>query len=266
MKHQSNILDELEKIISLPDRERITGLENLIDTLTDSTIKENVELIKKRIEFAANELPDFTTDEIRHYQDIFAKQFYFVLHNETYIQHIEDKIRELNFHSQGLDLDLKTKQYDDIDERKQDKQDLIEATRYSKYLQDLLELTKNPPPPKTKTPAETFREKLGELGFFDLPKVERLSEIGKQGLIELLANRKMPFGIAMFDELDFFTSLDVREKSKTNANFKIAKIYNADIKDGTNVKHLRNSLIKPKDRYNAKEHKETVRKEYQKLK
>ena len=84
--------------------------------------------------------------------------------------------------------------------------------------------------------------------------------------IELIANNLMPYGIAMFDELGFLTSLDEREKNKGNANFKIAKLYNNKIKDGTNVKHLRNSLNRASNRYNDKEYRETVRNEYQKLK
>lgn len=266
MKKERNIEDELEVIINLPEKERTLKLDNLIETLTDTDIKGKVELIKKRIEFAGNELPGFTASEIGYYQGIFAKEFYFVLFNETYIQHIEDKVRDLIFFIQARELDLKTKQYEFIEDREQDKQDLIEVKRYSKYLQDLLELTKNPPPPKTKTKTEILREKLGELGFFDLPKVEQLSEIGKGKLIELIANNKMPYGIAMFDELGFLTSLDEREKNKGEASFKIAKLYNNKIKDGTNVRHLWNSLIKPTGRYNAKEHKATVRKDYQKLK
>ena len=266
MKKESRISDELEVIVSLPIKERTARLDILIDTLTVTVIKERIELIKKRIEFAGNKLPGFTAGEIEQYQSIFARDFYFILHNETYFQHIEDKIIELNYFVQGKELDLKTKQYEFIEDREQDKQDLVEVTRYSKYLQDLLELTKNPPPPKTKTKTEILREKLGELGFFDLPKVEQLSEIGKGKLIELIANNLMPFGIAMFDELGFLTSLDEREKNKGNANFKIAKLYNNKIKDGTNVKHLRNSLNRASNRYNAKEYRETVRNEYQKLK
>ena len=236
------ITSQVEFAVSLDMPKRKGLFEKILEAVNNEAVKQSISIIVQRIEFAGNELPGFTAGEIEQYQSIFARDFYFILHNETYFQHIEDKIIELNYFVQGKELDLKTKQYEFIEDREQDKQDLVEVTRYSKYLQDLLELTKNPPPPKTKTKTEILREKLGELGFFDLPKVEKLSEIGKGKLIELIANNLMPYGIAMFDELGFLTSLDEREKNKGNANFKIAKLYNNKIKDGTNVKHLRNSL------------------------
>jgi hypothetical protein len=240
--------------------------EKINEAVTNEAVKQNISLIVQRIEFAGNELPGFTAGEIEYYQRLFARDFWRVLHNETHIQHIEDKIIELYYFIQAKELDLKTKQYEFIEDREQDKQDIIEVTRYSKYLQDLLELTKNPPPPKTKTPAETFREKLGKLGFFDLPKVEQLSEIGKGKLIELIANNKQVYGIAMFNELDFLYQLDKKEGTSAKANKKISQLYNEKVKTGDEAKKIRASLIKPTDRHNAKEYKETVRKAYQKLK
>lgn len=266
MKKESSISEELEIIVSLPEKERTLRLDNLIETLTDTDIKGRVELIKKRIEFAGNELPDFTAGEIEYYQSIFARDFYFVLCNETYIQHIEDKIIECNYFVQGKELDLKTMQYEFIEDREQDKQDLIEVKRYSKYLQDLLDLTKNPPPAKAETQAERFRKKLAEKGFFDLPKVQALSEIGQRKLIELIANNKMPYGIAMFNELEFCYELDKSEGTMTEANKVLAKLYNENAKTGDEPKKLRSSLSKPTVRHNAKLYKETVRNDYQKLK
>lgn len=260
------ITSQVEFAVSLNMPKRKGLFEKILEAVTNEAVKQSISLIVQRIEFAGNELLGFTAGEIEYYQSLFARDFWRVLHNETYIQHIEDKIIELNYFVQGKELDLKTKQYEFIEDREQDKQDLIEVTRYSRYLQDLLELTKNPPPPKTKTPAETFREKLGELGFFDLPKVERLSEVGKKQLIELLANNKQVFGIAMFNELDFLYQLDKKEGTAIKANKKISQLYNEKVKTGDEAKKIRASLINPTNRHNAKEYKETVRKEYQKLK
>lgn len=76
----------------------------------------------------------------------------------------------------------------------------------------------------------------------------------------------MPYGIAMFDELGFCDYLDNEQGTKYKANTILSRLYNEKAKDGTSSKHYRRSLIRPTKRYKAGEYKETVKKDYQKLK
>ena len=59
----------------------------------------------------------------------------------------------MNFCSKGLELDLKTKQYEFLEDREQDKNQFTEADRYKVYLENLLIQLNTPAPiqPETKT-------------------------------------------------------------------------------------------------------------------
>lgn len=116
------------------------------------------------------------------------------------------------------------------------------------------------------TKTDKLKTSLFSYGFFELPMVKKLSETNRDKLVELLSSNQMPYGIAMFDELGFCEYLDKEKGTKFKANIIISRLYNEKAKDGTSSRHLRNSLIKPSDRYNAGNYKETVKKDYQNLK
>lgn len=122
-----------------------------------------------------------------------------------------------------------------------------------------------PPPPPTETKTDTFKAKLGEHGFFELPKVKILTDEKKQQLVELVSKNPMPYGIAMFDFLGFCECLDREQGTKYKANQILSKLYNEKANDGTSAKHYRRSLVKPLQRYKAGEYKETVKTDYQNL-
>ena len=118
----------------------------------------------------------------------------------------------------------------------------------------------------TETKADKLKFQLTTHGFFELPKVKLLSEPNKQNLVELIINNKMPYGIAMFNELGFCEFLDNEHGAKYKANKVLSRLYKEDAKDGTTARHYRHSLVNPNKRYNAKQYKEKVIKDYQNLK
>jgi hypothetical protein len=119
---------------------------------------------------------------------------------------------------------------------------------------------------RTETRTDRFKTELTKYHFFELSKVKQLSEPNQQNLIELLSNNKMPYGIAMFDELGFCEFLDKELGTKYKTDKILSRLYNPKAKDGTSAKHYRRSLVKVSDRYKAGEHKETVKSDYEKLK
>jgi hypothetical protein len=111
-----------------------------------------------------------------------------------------------------------------------------------------------------------FHNKLVENLFLELKMVKILTVKKKDKLIELIFTKKMPYAIAMFDYLGFCDFLDNEKGTKYKANEIISRMFNDIAKDGTSAKHYRRSLIKPSERYNSHKFKETVIKDYQKLK
>ena len=145
---------QVDFAVSFDNPKRTELFEKIIDTLTDIEVKQNVSLIKQRIEQAAFSVSDFSPDEVIYYQKLFAGDFYHVLHLDDYVTFIEDKIRELHFICNGILLDLKTLQYEFLEEREQDKIQLTDAERYKVYLEKLLSHLRNPPPQQSETKPE----------------------------------------------------------------------------------------------------------------
>jgi hypothetical protein len=123
---------------------------------------------------------------------------------------------------------------------------------------------------KSETKTTRLTAELEEYGFFHLPLVKRLSEQGKQDLVDLISSKDLPYGIAMFYYLDYLSHLE-REHFKTkDALYKaIAKWLNAN-KSGRSVKGNISSFSKisteDKTRYTAYRYKDIVKEDYQKLK
>ena len=101
-------------------------------------------------------------------------------------------------------------------------------------------------------------------------KVKKLSEPNKQSLVELISTNGLPYSIAMFDFLGFLKHIESEHfKTKYKLNKEVTKWFNSD-KDGRAVKGNISSLsdysTENKSKYTAHTHKETVKKDYQKLK
>ena len=121
------------------------------------------------------------------------------------------------------------------------------------------------PPQPIRTKADIFKENLQQGGFYNLEKVQRLTQEGQNELVELICEN-MAYGIAMFDYLDFCEFLDKEKGTKEKANFYLSRLYNKKVKDGTRSRHLRNSLINNKPRHTSYLHIEKTIKDYEKLK
>jgi len=145
------ITEQVKFAVDFYPPKRVELFNNIIEALKDEKIKQNVLLIQSRIDNASFKISGYTNSEIEHYQSIFAKDFYTVLHSENYQTYIEDKIRELHFICSGLEQDLRTKQYDFLDDREQEKIQLTETNRYKNYLENLLIHFTEPQQDETKT-------------------------------------------------------------------------------------------------------------------
>jgi hypothetical protein len=264
------ISSQVEFIVSFDNPKRKELFEKIFEAVTNETVKQNISLIVQRIEQAGFQVSGYNPSEIEYYQSLFAKDFYTVLHSETYQTYIEDKIRELHFYCKGLEQDLRTNQYEFLEDREQDKNQFTEAERYKFYLESFIIHLKNPAPQQTETKTDKLKADLGKYGFFELPKVKELSEPNKQSLIELISTRGLPYSIAMFDFLGFLKHIK-NEHFEINdkLNKEVAKWFNSD-KIGRAVKGNISSLsaysTENKSKYTAHTHKETVKTDYQKLK
>jgi len=176
------IASQVEFTVSFENPKRKELFEKIFEAVTNETLKQNIFLIIQRIEQAAFHVSGYTTSEIEHYQSLFAKDFYTVLHSEKYQTFIEDKIRELHFFCKGLELDLRKKQYEFLEDREQDKNELTEVERYKFYLESFIIHLKNPSPQQTETETEqgipTFTNN------FDNNKTTEIYKHFKAGLVE----------------------------------------------------------------------------------
>lgn len=176
------ITSQVEFAVSFDNPKRKELFEKIFKAVTDETIKQNISLIVQRIEQAAFQISGYTPSEIEHYQSLFAKEFYTVLHSENYQTYIEDKIRELLFYCKGLEQDLRTKQYEFLEDREQDKNQLTEAERYKVFLENLLIHLNTPSPQQTET--KTGQETPTFTNNFDNIKPTEIYKHFKANLVE----------------------------------------------------------------------------------
>jgi len=158
------ISSQVEFAISFDNPKRKELFEKIFEAVTNETVKQNISLIVQRIEQAGFQVSGYNPSEIEYYQSLFAKDFFTVLHSETYQTYIEDKIRELHFYCKRLEQDLQTNQYEFLEDREQDKTQFTEAERYKFYLESFIIHLKNPAPQQTET--KTDKLKAPVLGLF----------------------------------------------------------------------------------------------------
>jgi hypothetical protein len=123
-------------------------------------------------------------------------------------------------------------------------------------------------PESIKTKGQNLEARLIEYGFFELASVQELTEASRKKLLELLCNTEAPYRIAMFDFLGFLKHLDKQHfpiKAKLHKELgKWFEMHHRAIKGNINI--LNPSSTEDKKKYTSYLHKETVQKDYQKLK
>ena len=138
-----------------------------------------------------------------------------------------------------------------------------------KYLEFLKkEYQKYLPPQQTETKTDKLKAELGKYGFFELPKVKQLSEPNKQNLVELISTNDLPYSIAMFEYLGFLKHLRAEHFTTDYKLFKaVARwfgITERAVKG--NIYVLNEHSKENRTRYTADQQKQTVQKDYEKLK
>lgn len=146
----------------------------------------------------------------------------------------------------------------------------IEVTKYRNAVKDYIEKIRiiEIIPQQDKTKTDKLKAELSKHGFFELPKVNQLSELNRQSLIELISTNNLPYSIAMFDYLDFIKHLKAEYLPINDKLFiEISKWFSVNdraVKGNINV--LNKISKEDRTRYTADKQKQTVQKDYEKLK
>ncbi len=255
--------------VSVEDPKRSELFEYIIRSIQDKPLRDKVLLIKKRIDHALIKVEGFTLSETKHYQQLFINKCIDSLHLTDLSKRLDNLIRELHFFSKGLEVDLKTKEYDYLEDRESEKLDLIEAERFKVYLEHLLREYIASPIEKEETLSEKLTAQLGSKGFFELDKVKILSERSKKRLIVLLSENKLPYQIAMLNFLEFIDSLkrDYFKSNKDTLEF-ISRILDKDLRTVQGNYYVLNQKSEQRKgkRYTAHQSIPLIKKDYESLK
>jgi hypothetical protein len=144
---------------------------------------------------------------------------------------------------------------------------------YSALTSEYLEIKNNNPklfasPSILETKTQRLKSVLAEVGFFDLPMVQALSESNKQKLVEIISSKKLPFAIAMFEHLKFIKHLEKEYfKNKPLLYEAIAEWFDVGMRTVKgNILVLMRTSKEDRVRYTADQQKEIAQIEYEKLK
>ena len=144
---------------------------------------------------------------------------------------------------------------------------------YSALTSEYLEIKNNNPklfasPSILETKTQRLKSALSEVGFFDLPMVQALSESNKQKLVETISTNKLPFAIAMFEHLKFIKHLEKEYfKLKPHLYKAIAEWFDVGVRTVKgNILVLMRTSKENRVRYTADQQKEIAQIEYEKLK
>lgn len=124
------------------------------------------------------------------------------------------------------------------------------------------------PSEQTETKTGKLTAVLGKYGFFELPKVKRLSEPYKQSLVELISSNGLPYTIAMLDFLGFIRHLKTEHFTSDYKLFQTVAIW-LEVSARTikgNVYVLNEKSSEDRTRYTADQQKKKVQKNYEELK
>jgi len=144
---------------------------------------------------------------------------------------------------------------------------------YSAFTSEFLEIVRNNPklfasPSMLETKTQRLKLSLAEVGFFDLPMVQILSESNKLKLVEIISTNKVPFAIAMFEHLKFIEHLEKEYFRPKPCLYKaIAEWFDVDTRTVKgNILVLVRTSKEDRSRYTADQQKEIAQSEYDKLK
>lgn len=140
-KHDIEI--QIAVAANLNGTKRAELFDIILTTINDPMLKKNVEIVKARIEKACSIIPGYTLNEVEHYKDIFVNDFSGVIHSPKIEEYIKDKLRELQFRHDRLQMDMKDgirdgAPYTFLEDRQLNQDDIIETLRYKSYLENLL--------------------------------------------------------------------------------------------------------------------------------
>lgn len=250
------------------DPKRSILFEYIIRRIQDNTVRDNVSLIKKRIDQALISVEGFTESEIKHYQQLFIINCFESLHWDNLSLRLEDLIRELHFFCKKLEFDLKTKEYDFLEDRDSEIRDLTETERFKVYVEHLLKEYTATPIEKEETLSERLYAELGSKGFFELDKVNQLSEVTKKRLVDSISKADLPHKIAMLDYLGFIAFLKTEHSKTYSALYKdLGKILSAKERAVKgNVLVLNPKSVENRNRYTAHKKKQVAKKDYERIK
>lgn len=136
------------------------------------------------------------------------------------------------------------------------------------FFRNISDLITTEIPVKQETKTTQLKNRLAELGFYELPLVKELTFTRQSSLLELIANAALPYKIAMFDFVGYFQHLEKEHvKTKSELHQMIAKLIGSTgraVKGNINV--LNPNSKEDRNKYTAHLHKETVKSDYQNLK
>jgi len=137
-----------------------------------------------------------------------------------------------------------------------------------KFIDEITPLLKVLQPQQAEMKTDKLKAELGKYGFFELSKVKQVSEPNKQSLVELISTNDLPYSIAMFEYLGFLKSLKAEHFTTDYKLFKaVAKWFDVDERAVKGNIYVLNEFSKEnRTRYTADQQKQTVQKEYEKLK
>lgn len=138
----------------------------------------------------------------------------------------------------------------------------------SKFFQNISDLIVREVPKEKETKSDHLKDQLAALGFFDLSKVKDIPNTGQARLLDLLTAAPLPYKIAMFDFIGFFSHVEKQHvKTKNELHQKVAKMIGSTgraVKGNINV--LNENSKEDRSKYTAHLHKEKVETDYQNLK
>lgn len=138
----------------------------------------------------------------------------------------------------------------------------------SSFFRNISDLIVMEIPKEQETKSEQLKEQLAVFGFFELAMVKELQSNVQARLVELIGQAGVPYKIAMFDFIGFFSHLDKEHvKTKNELHQKVAKLISSTgraVKGNINV--LNENSKEDRSKYTAHLHKETVKTDYQNLK
>ena len=114
---------------------------------------------------------------------------------------------------------------------------------------------------------EELHQGLNELGFFDLPRVQQLSDKRQQELVRLINEQETPYCIALMDHLGFFDYLKTQRKmTGKKINKELGSLFSvSDRTIGANRNVLNPESDENRNRYTSFKHTDKVEQDFMDL-